>query len=590
VTAASSASIPNDPATIMRLLGEATPRNPAPGFLKSAVTGAFRWDLVQPFPVQDRDDEIAGDLLIQRQADFLLTHINPTEIDAGLPPDFVKLFRQAGWQKLLLPKELGGDGVSPLNMARLAELTGSWCPLVAMCISVSNYLGVPSYLPHMRDPAARLELAGRVVAGAISGLAAVEPQGASNPIFQTTAIPSADGSHFVINGTKCYIRNGALADLLVVPCTTFSQGTHGDVGISVFILDTNQPGFRIASTQSYMGFNGCDDATLEFTDCIVPASHLVGELGKGLNVVMALQQPNRMFINAVSLAVSKLCLTWLRGFSDRLYMEQPLSGYQATQATIADAAAKVFAQEAVMRWTTLTQMAGDRDLWNEWTAMKPWSSDSMWSVIDGTMSLLAGRGYETAVSLARRGMEPYPVERFYRDARVLRIFGTTNSLMEVNLGFSAVMAAATGPSPASTLVPPTRVLSPANRAHLEAASVLTTQISVAAHALIERSGGVVQAMAQQPALTEIGRALSLLWAQAVTLARVESEAGGADDQGAQMQMLADIFCRDAAFRATSALAKAADWQSEPAASVSAQVMAGTMEWLVDGIIAKVPPA
>jgi hypothetical protein len=194
------------------------------------------------------------------------------------------------------------------------------------------------------------------------------------------------------------------------------------------------------------------------------------------------------------------------------------------------------------------------------------------------------------VSLARRGVVPYPVERFYRDMRVLRIFGTTNELLTMNLGLSAVMATAKGGTPVQEPVPPTQFLSPVNRAHLEAAAALTTRISQAGQALIERSGGLVAASAQQPALVEIGRALCLLWAQAVTLSRVESEASVAGDEGAQMQALADLFCRDAARRASSALDTASQYQPEPAASVSTQAMAGALQWLTADVITEIPPA
>ncbi|MFV3130813.1 acyl-CoA dehydrogenase family protein [Niveispirillum sp. KHB5.9] len=585
--------IPNDPVTIMRLLAAATPHNPAPGFLKSAAAGLFRWDLMLPFPEQDPADAALGDAMVKEQAAFLQAHFDPTRIDARgkLPPDYVELYRRAGWQKLMLDKQYGGDGLSPLNMARMVEVTASWCTAVAMSVSVNNYLGSPSYLDYMPDAGERQKVARMVADGAISGLSAVEYQGASNPIFQTTAIPSKDGRHYVINGRKCYIGNGPLADLLVVPCTTFAQGTTGEIGITVFIIDTRQRGFRVASPQTYMGLKGLANAVLEFKNYKVPVGRMVGTPGQGLTVIMEIQQPNRMFINAITLAASKLSLTWARGFSDRSYMEQPLSSYQATQATIADAAAKVFAQESVLRWLTLSQVAGNLDLWTEWTAMKPWCSDTAWSVIDATMSLIAGRGYETATSLARRGLPPYPVERFYRDMRVMRIFGTTNALMELNVGNSSLVAAAGGdPVPPQQPVPPTTNLSPANRAHLVAAAALTTQIAQSTRALITRSGGIQGALAQQPALIAIGRALILLWTQTVTLARVETEAVASNPQAPQLQELADIFCRDAAARAADALVGAAAWQADASASVSAQVMAGSLDWLLGDVITRVPPA
>jgi alkylation response protein AidB-like acyl-CoA dehydrogenase len=585
--------IPNDPVTIMRLLAEATPHNPAPGFLKSAAAGLFRWDLMLPFPEQDPADAALGDAMVKEQAAFMQAHFDPTLIDkrGKLPPDYVELYRRAGWQKLMLAKQYGGDGLSPLNMARMVEVTASWCTAVAMSISVNNYLGAPSYLDYMQDADERAKVARMVEEGAISGLSAVEYQGASNPIFQTTAVPTKDGRHYIITGRKCYIGNGPLANLLVVPCTTFSQGTTGEIGITLFIIDTRKRGFRVASPQTYMGLKGLANSVLEFKNYKVPVSRMVGAPGLGLNVIMEIQQPNRMFINAITLAASKLSLTWARGFSDRPYMEQPLSSYQATQATIADAAAKVFAQESVLRWLTLSQVAGNLDLWTEWTAMKPWCSDTAWSVIDSTMSLIAGRGYETATSLADRGVEPYPVERFYRDLRVMRIFGTTNALMELNVGNSALIAAAGGaPVPPQLPVPPTVNLSPANRAHLEAAAALTTRIAQSVRDLITRSGGVQGALVQQPALIAIGQALILLWTQTVTLARVESEAVATNPQASQLQELADIFCRGAAAGADEALTISAAWQADASASVTKEVMAGNLDWLLTDVITQVPPA
>jgi alkylation response protein AidB-like acyl-CoA dehydrogenase len=585
--------IPNDPVTVMRLLNAATIKNPEPGFMKSAAKGDFEWNLLYPFPRQDPADKVEGELLLQRQAAFLLAHIHPTRIDveSRLPPDYVELVRAAGLQKLMLPKYLGGDGVSPLNMARFIQLTASWSVAVAMSLSVNNYLGAPSYAKYIADTASQQKIADEVVKGAISGIAAVETQGASNPIFQTTAVPNADGSAYIINGTKVYIGNGPLADLLVLPCTTFSHGTYGETGISVFILDTRQPGFSVASPQTYMGLHGLANAVLEFKNCVVPATQRVGDLGTGLNVIMANQQPNRMFITAIALATSQLCLTWLRAYCNRMYMQQPLSTYQAPQATMAAAAAKVFAQDSVMAWTTLTQMTDNRDIWNELTAIKAWSTECMWSVIDSTLSLIAGPGYETATSKANRGVDPIPIERFYRDVRVTRIFGTTNELMLLNLGVSALPADSTGATPAPAPVPPTKVLSPANRTHLENASALAAQIATTAQALVTRCGGSqLMAMIQQPVVIEIGRALSLVWAMGVTLSRVESEAGIPTNPGSQMQDLADVFCTEAERGVAASLALADAWQPELSASVSAALMRGTLQWLTEGIIPEVPKA
>src|SRR5690606_16706160 len=140
----------------------------------------------------------------------------------------------------------------------------------------------------------------------------------------------------------------------------------------------------------------------------------------------------RMYlIAAPSLAIGRLCLHWSRDFVNRRYVDgRNLGGYDEIQRMVAASLAEVFAMEAVTAWSLLGEGAPRLNVKFEQNAAKNIASVTCWRVAERTMSLLAGEGFETAASKARRGAAPLPLERFYRDARNLRISGAVDFQMD----------------------------------------------------------------------------------------------------------------------------------------------------------------
>jgi alkylation response protein AidB-like acyl-CoA dehydrogenase len=518
-----------------------------PSFMRDLLAGTLRWSYIHPFPRQPAEDRRTGDQWVERLRGVYHRHIHPEAIDATrqFPPDYLRVLKDAGLLTVTLPQADGGAALSHANLSRIYQLSGSWCSPVTLSTAVHASLGVPAFLPYVKDETARAAFAQRIAAGAITGLAATENHGGSNVIYDTTAQPTPDGRHYVLDGRKVYVGNGPLGELFVVPATTWTETPTGRTPqISLFVVDAHAPGFRVDSHLTYMGMNGLPSAELVFEKLSVPAEHMIGAPGDGVRIVMQVVPPGKLFIPAMALGVMKHCLEWARAFSARRYLGLPLRCYQLTQQQIAAMAAAVFALESVLEWVALTLDRGELDVRIELDVIKSFSSNLAWSVLDSTMSLFAGRGYETQLSLQQRGQEDAPVERFFRDLRVLRIFGSTNELVQLNTGATALgpwtsyfppaatgtlsallaqLQAAAAPAP----VPHAAHLSPANRAHLAYVAASAQRLARASFTVLLQAGGSVQATAGQPVLVTLAAIANELCAMSLTLSRADTLLGPA---------------------------------------------------------------
>jgi alkylation response protein AidB-like acyl-CoA dehydrogenase len=556
-----------------------------PSFMKELLAGSFRWDLIHPFPRQSPADRHTGDEWVRRLRGVYHRHIHPEKIDMTreFPHDYLRVLKDAGLLTLTLTEAEGGADLSHANLARIYQLSGSWCSPVTLSTAVHNSLAVPAFLPYVRDPATRARFAAMIAGGAITSLSATENQGASNVIYQTTAQPTPDGRHYVLNGEKVYVGNGPLARLFVVPATTWKgEGENREPEISLFVVEADTPGFRVNFHQSYMGMNGLPSAMVNLDDVHVPVENMVGAPGEGVTTVMKVVPPGKLFIPAMALGVMKNCLEYARAFTERKYMGLPLRCYQLTQQQLAAMAAAIFALESVLEWISVTLDDADRDVRIELDVSKTFGSTIAWRVLDSTMSLFAGRGYETQLSLQARGVESFPVERFFRDLRVLRIFGTANELIQLSTGSTALSTwtqyfPPAPPGSSATLIaqlqaltvpataPEAEHLSPANQEHLEYVARASQRLARASFTVLLQAGGTLQATQEQPLLIYLAEIAGELCAMSLTLSRADTLSGPAPEE----ESSADSDASASASGATPASASGTGAQA-PAGSTAQQ--------------------
>ncbi len=562
------------------------------GLLDELFLGRVRWDLLRPFPAHDDADRAAGDPAVRAMRDLLREHVDPDAVDRDgrLPDELPELLRKGGFFALMTDPALGGLGLSPMNALRVVQITSSWCPSVGWMLSIANGLGSGNYLPLLAEGPLRELVLDLVRSGGISGSADTEAGGAANRCRETTAVPTEDGSAYLLTGEKIFIGNGTLAELLDVSATVEQDGVRQ---IRVFFVRTDSPGFEVVSRQDFMGLHGSPIAVLRFNQVRVPAAQLLpasADEWRDEPELVRLAVLGRMLIIASpSLAIAKLCLTWSRNFVNRRTMDdRPLGDYDEIQRLVARSAADVFAIDSIVEWGMLSGDLAEKN--PELTAAKNLTSVACWRVMERTVSLMAGEGIETATSKARRGAPPLPVERFARDARGLRIAGGVDFLLDYWTALSAVDNGYREPDAATRASTPEpftdAALSPRCQEHLAHVQSEATALAALCRRLVD-TYGIDELAEQEHRLLLAGQIGSTLLGMAVVLARAAHLAERGNTVALEM---ADIACADARHRLAGLWPQLADDPEPDYAATSERLLHGDqLDFLLEGVITDVPP-
>lgn len=527
----------------------------------------MRWDLLRPFPTHDPDDRAVGDRVIADLTAMLREHVDPEEVDrtGNLPAGLTDRLRDGGFLSLTMGPELGGLNLSPMNSLRVVEAAASWSTPVAWMLAISNGFGAGAYLPLVPDGPLRDLITEKVTAGTLSGSADTEVSGAANEARATTAVPVEDGAAYEITGEKVFIGNAPIAGLVDVAATVHA----GDVAqVRIFFVPTDLPGVEVASTQEFLGLKGSSVGVLRFNGVRVPAEYLLPaqeDSWRDEPALVRLAIMARMLVIASpSLAIAKLCLAWQRNFVNRREMDgRALGDYDEVQRILAQSAADVFAMESLVEWGLLGDDLGAKV--PEFTAAKNLTSMVSWRVVDRTLSLLAGEGFETAASKARRGAVPLPVERAFRDARGMRVAGGVDFLLDYwsALGNLKVTGGTAVP------VPEDAALSGRCAAHLRFLTGEAARLGELCTSLTDRHGADLPE--REHDLILMGRIAGGLLSMAVTLARAAHLA----DQGDLGALdLADIACVDERDRLAATWAELANDDRPDYAAMSKHLLHG----------------
>jgi hypothetical protein len=259
--------------------------------------------------------------------------------------------------------------------------------------------------------------------------------------METKAEPTPDGKHFILNGEKIWCTNGTRAGLLVVMAKTPPKIVNGRSRdqVTAFIVDTSTPGVSVVHRSRFMGLRALFNGVLRFTDVKVPRENILAEEGKGLRVALTTLNTGRITRPATCVGLGKRSLEMAKRWAnEREQWGAPIGKHAAIADKIAHIASTTFATEAM---TLLTSTLVDRkktDIRVEAAMAKMYGTEAAWRIIDETMQILGGRGYETADSLRARGERPIYVERAMRDARINRIFEGSTEIMHLFIAREAM--------------------------------------------------------------------------------------------------------------------------------------------------------
>lgn len=415
-----------------------------PSFCGQLFMGKFASDLLHPYPLQSDEDRKKGDAVIDPFVEFLKNNLDPEEVDATrtIPKNVIEDMSRRGIFALKIPVEYGGLGFSQTNYNRLVMKVASYCGSTAVLISAHQSIGVPQPLKMFGTEAQKKKYLPRFRTGSISAFALTEPDVGSDPAqMQMEAKLSEDGSHYILNGTKLWCTNGTIADVIVVMAKTAPKIVKGKEKkqISAFIVETNTPGFEILHRCEFMGLGGIYNGFLKFTNVKVPKENLLWAEGRGLALALATVNVGRLTLPAACTGAAKQCLAICRTWGNqRIQWGMPVAQHESGREKIAYIAATTFAMEA-MTWLTASWAdEGKVDIRIEAAMAKLFCTEALWKIVDMTMQLRGGRGYEKARSLKARGEPAYPVERIMRDCRINMILEGSSEIMKLFLAREAM--------------------------------------------------------------------------------------------------------------------------------------------------------
>ncbi|GAB2674395.1 acyl-CoA dehydrogenase family protein [Nocardia goodfellowii] len=343
--------------------------------------------------------------------------------EAGIVPrDFYYKLGELGLFGIEVAPEYGGAGVESFKfqaviteeVARAAVSFGGSSVHVALC------------LPYLRAYATAAQkqrwLPGFVTGATMFAIAMTEPgTGSDLAGMRTTAAISADGSHYLLNGAKTFITGGVHADRVIV-CARTAPPKDDDrrYGISLFVVDTKSPGYRVGRKLDKLGLKVSDTAELSFTDVRVPVEDRLGDAHEGFAYLGQNLPRERLSIAVGGYAQAKAAIRFAQQYTGaREVFGQPVSGFQNTKFELAACQAEVDAAEAVVDRALEAHDLGELTAADAASA-KLFCTETASRVIDRCLQLHGGYGYITE----------YPIARLYADSRVNRIYGGTSEVMK----------------------------------------------------------------------------------------------------------------------------------------------------------------
>jgi len=325
----------------------------------------------------------------------------------------------AGFLGANAPEEYGGGGVDFLYdaivMEELARVRAH-----GLMMGLHSDICMPYLSTYGSEEQKRRYLSKAIAGEAILAIAMTEPSTGSDLAAVRTSA-KREGDHYVINGSKIFISNGQLADLVIVVTKTDPNAKPAHRGISLILVDGNAPGFVRGRKLDKLGFKGQDTSELFFEDCRVPVTNLLGAEGQGFKMLMEKLQQERLVCAVGAIESARRCLEDTIAYTkQRRAFGQAISSFQNTQFKLAEMATEIEVGRAFVDRLMAAHVRHE-DLVTEVSMAKWWTTELLKKVSSQCLQLFGGYGF----------MMEYPVATDYADAAVQAIYAGTNEIMKV---------------------------------------------------------------------------------------------------------------------------------------------------------------
>ncbi len=334
------------------------------------------------------------------------------------PREIVRQMAELGFLGMLVPEEYGGNAMGNLALALVLEEINRVCASTGVTVSVHNSL-VSAPIVHWASEKLKKHYLPRLASGEILGAYALsEPDAGSDAASLKTAAVR-DGNEYVLNGSKSWITTGEEADVFIV--MTRTDPTQRTRGITAFLVDRDTPGFTIGRREEKLGLHASSTVQLFFEDARVPVDHMLGEEGQGFKIAMHTLDGGRIGIAAQSVGIAQACLdASIRYATEREAFGQPIGKFQAIQWKIADMATRLEAAR-LLTYNAARLKDEGRPHTREAAMAKLFASEMCNQAARDAIQIHGGAGY----------LEDFPVERYFRDARITTIYEGTSEVQRI---------------------------------------------------------------------------------------------------------------------------------------------------------------
>jgi hypothetical protein len=351
----------------------------------------------------------------------LAPHVAAWDRDAHFDPAIVGKLGALGFLGMLLPEAHDGLGLDTATYLLALEEIAAVDASTAVLMSVHNSLPTQMLLQFGSDAQRARWLAPMARGEMLGAFALSEPEAGSDAAsLQCQAV--RDGDTWVLNGTKSWISHGAYAQVIIVMARTDAPGArHGAKGITAFVVTPDLPGFKVGKKENKLGLRGSETVQLQFDDLRVPAESVLGDVGRGFVYAMQSLDNGRLGIAAQAIGIARAALDASLAYAnERHQFKQPIRSYQAIQFKLADMAVRVHSSRALLHAAAAMKDRGEPITAYGSMAKLMASETAMW-VTTQAIQVFGGYGY----------VKEYPVERYFRDAKVTEIYEGTSEIQRI---------------------------------------------------------------------------------------------------------------------------------------------------------------
>jgi len=362
--------------------------------------------------VREMCRKFADNELAPKAAQYDKTHEFPWE--------HVKKLAEMGMMGVVYPEEYNGAGMDYICYAIAVEELSRGCASTGVIVSAHNSL-CTSPIYYFGTDAQKKKYVSRLASGEWIGCFGItEPEAGSDAAGTKTTAEFKNGK-WVLNGTKNFITNGGVANVAVVNAVT--EKGIGHKGLSMFIIEKGTPGFSVGKVEDKLGICASSTTELVFDNCQIPEENLLGKKGEGFKIAMHTLDGGRVGIAAQALGIAQAALDAAASYAkERKQFGKPIASFEAIQWMIADMRTEIEASRLLTYQSAQLMGTGDRQKYSRYAAMaKLFASETSHRVTHRAIQIFGGYGYT----------KEYPVERFYRDARITEIYEGTSEIQRL---------------------------------------------------------------------------------------------------------------------------------------------------------------